>query len=141
MTEQFDRTPPQRDLASPDGSGRRLESDWEEQEPSNDAVRHLQWGALRAFIVSTAVALVGFSTALACQAVIPKLPEWRSVLIWASMVSLFGVGCVGPIAISLRHSRRVCGSLRPGLATILRVLVFGLVWSAMTSRHDDTHEG
>ena len=141
MTRQFDPTSPQRDIIILDGSGVRPESDWEEQEPSEDAVHHLRRGALRAFIVSTVVALVGFSIALACQALIPRHPEWRSVLIRASMVSLFGIGCVGPIAISLRHSCRVYGSLRPGLATIMRVLVFGLVWSAMTNRHDDTREG
>ena len=142
MTEQFDPTSPQRDLTIPDDSGQRLESDWEEQEPSNDAVRHPQRRALRTFIGLMAVALVGFSAALACQALVPRHPEWRSALIWASIVSLIAIGCVGPIAIAMRYSYRVHGSIRPALWTIARVLVIGLIWSAMTNRpDDDTSEG
>lgn len=137
-----DPTQPRQPSTPPEGSEQGLASHWEEQGPSDDPAPYPPRGALRAFIVMTGVALVGFGIAIACQALISRHPEWRSVLIWASMISLFVVGCVGPIAVATRYSYRVHGSIRPALWTIARVLVVGLIWSAMTSRPDgDTREG
>ena len=142
MTDRSGLWKPQQATTHPEDSEWEPEGDWvEDQHQHEDPARYFRWELFRSFLAMVAVTVLGFGSALTCQALIPKYPEWRTVLIWASMVLLFGVGCVVPIAIAMRTSYRTCGSLRPALATILRVLVIGLIWSAVTNRDDDTREG
>ena len=142
MTDRSGLWKPQQATTHPEDSEWEPEGDWvEDQHRHDDPARYFRWELFRSFLAMVAVAVFGFSSAITCQALIPAYPEWRTVLIWASMVLLFGVGCVAPIAISLRHSYRVHGSLQPALWTIARVLVVGLIWSTLTNRDDDTNEG
>lgn len=95
---------------------------------------------MRTFLVilsGVVVLVTGFTLTLVFQALIPTHPEMKDTLIWASIASLV-VGCVGPIAIAMADSYRVHGSLRPALWTMARVLIIGVIWSAITNRNDET---
>lgn len=92
------------------------------------------------FLSTLVVAAVGLTLTLVFQAMIPSRPEMKDILIWASIASFVVLSCLGPIAITMVHSYRVHGSLRPALRTIAWFFVVGVIWSALTNKHDDDHD-
>ena len=87
-----------------------------------------------------AVAVVGVALTLLFQSMVPAHPNDRDLLITASLVSFYGIACLGPLTVSLVHSNRVHGSLRPALRTIALFLVVGLIWAAVKDRSEGAAE-
>lgn len=91
----------------------------------------------RLFLASVVIAAIGVALTAMFQLMIPAYPHKRDLLITASLVSFYGVACMGSLSVSVVHSYRVHGSLRPALRTIVWVLVVGAIFSALTNRSDE----
>ena len=95
---------------------------------------------VRLFLASVVIAAIGVALTATFQLMIPAYPHQRDLLITASLFSFYGVACMGSLSVSVAHSYRIHGSLRPALRTIAYVLVVGAIWSALTNRTDDTKD-
>lgn len=95
---------------------------------------------VRLFVASVVIAAIGVALTAMFQIMIPSHPHERDLLIAASLVSFYGVACIGSLSVPLRYSYLVHGSMRPALRTIAWVLVVGAICSALTNRTDDTKE-
>lgn len=95
---------------------------------------------VRLFMASVIIAAIGVALTAMFQLMIPAHPHERDLLIAASLVSFYGVACMGSLSVSVVHSYRVHGSLKPALRRIAWVLVVGAIWSALTNRANDTKE-
>lgn len=93
---------------------------------------------IRLLLASVVVAAIGLALTMMFQSMIPAHPHERELLIAASLVSFYGVTCLGSLALPVLYSYRVHGSLRPALRTIAFVLVVGAIWSALTNRVDES---